>query len=130
MAALFLTAGYILIIQAMRVGEISAVGPFRDTIMLWAIILQFTIFGSWPDWLTLAGTAIVVATGVYTFYRERRVVAPFRRPSSSRAMCRRAEAGAWLTCARRMSDARQAGFTLAGRSPTLPYHAHHVAAAR
>jgi drug/metabolite transporter (DMT)-like permease len=71
-AALFLTAGYALIIQAMRAGEISAVGPFRYTIMLWAIILQFAVFGSWPDWLTLAGTAIVVATGIYTFYRERR----------------------------------------------------------
>jgi drug/metabolite transporter (DMT)-like permease len=71
-AALFLTGGYALIIQAMRVGEISAVGPFRYTIMLWAVALQFVVFGSWPDWLTLAGTAIVVATGIYAFYRERR----------------------------------------------------------
>jgi S-adenosylmethionine uptake transporter len=71
-AALFLTGGYALIIHAMRVGEISAVGPFRYTIMLWAIALQFAVFGEWPDLLTLAGTAIVVATGVYVFYRERR----------------------------------------------------------
>lgn len=79
-AALFLTGAYALIIQAMRVGEISAVGPFRYTIMLWAIILQFAVFGSWPDWLTLAGTAIVVATGIYTFYRERRA-APVPEPA-------------------------------------------------
>jgi S-adenosylmethionine uptake transporter len=71
-AALFLTGGYALIIQAMRVGEISAVGPFRYTIMLWAIALQLAVFGEWPDLLTLAGTAVVVATGVYVFYRERR----------------------------------------------------------
>lgn len=71
-AALFLTGGYALIIQAMRVGEISAVGPFRYTIMLWAIALQLAVFGEWPDLLTLAGTAIVVATGIYVFFREPR----------------------------------------------------------
>jgi drug/metabolite transporter (DMT)-like permease len=75
-AALFLTGGYALIIQAMRVGEISAVGPFRYTIMVWAIALQIAVFGTFPDWLTLAGTAIVVATGIYAFYRERRLARP------------------------------------------------------
>jgi S-adenosylmethionine uptake transporter len=33
------------------------------------------VFGEWPDALTLAGSAVVVATGVYTFHRERRLAA-------------------------------------------------------
>jgi drug/metabolite transporter (DMT)-like permease len=55
----------------MRTGEMSVVAPFRYTILLFAIVLGFVVFGEVPDTLTLVGAAIVVATGVYTFYRER-----------------------------------------------------------
>jgi drug/metabolite transporter (DMT)-like permease len=34
-------------------------------------VLGFLVFGDWPAPLTLLGAAIVVAMGVYTFYRER-----------------------------------------------------------
>ncbi len=32
------------------------------------------IFGAWPDCLNLAGSAVLVATGVYMFARERAVI--------------------------------------------------------
>ena len=41
--------------------------------MVWAIIIQVIVFGAWPDELTLAGSAVLVATGVYMFARERAV---------------------------------------------------------
>jgi drug/metabolite transporter (DMT)-like permease len=47
------------------------VSPFRYTILIWAILLGFIVFGDIPNAMTLFGSAIVVATGVYTFYRER-----------------------------------------------------------
>jgi S-adenosylmethionine uptake transporter len=31
------------------------------------------VFGDWPATLTLIGAAIVVATGIYTFYREQQL---------------------------------------------------------
>ena len=72
-AAVFLTAAYIFIIAAMRAGDVSLVAPFRYSIMVWAILIQVIVFGSWPDGFTLAGSAVLVATGVYVFARERAV---------------------------------------------------------
>lgn len=70
-SAVSLSIAYVLITQAMRAGEISAVAPFRYTFLLWAIVIQIVVFSIWPDALTLIGSAILVATGIYTVYRER-----------------------------------------------------------
>jgi len=79
-SAIFLLGGYYFILQAMRSGEISAIAPFRYTILLWAILIQIAVFGIWPDLPTLAGSAILVATGLYTLYRERLVGQERNRP--------------------------------------------------
>ena len=57
----------------MRVGEISFIAPFRYTGLVWALVLGWLVFGDWPASLTLLGAAIVVATGLFTLYRERTV---------------------------------------------------------
>ena len=69
-AALFLSVGYFLIIAAMRIGEMSVTAPFRYVVVAFAIAIGFFVWGDVPDWLTLFGTAIIVGTGLYTFYRE------------------------------------------------------------
>lgn len=70
-AACFILGGYFFSVQAMRTGEVSFVAPFRYTGLLWAMLAGLIVFGEWPDGLTLAGAGIVVATGLFTFYRER-----------------------------------------------------------
>ncbi len=72
-ASVFAVGGYICSVSAMRVGEIAIVAPFRYTSLLWALLLGLFVFAEWPRPVTLLGAAIVVATGVYTFYRERRI---------------------------------------------------------
>lgn len=72
-AATCLIAGYLLIVMAMRVGEISLVAPFRYTALIAAIGLGWAAFGQLPDTLTLAGAGIVILTGIYSFHRERRL---------------------------------------------------------
>ncbi|MEC8573382.1 MAG: DMT family transporter [Pseudomonadota bacterium] len=62
--------GYLFSVMAMRVGDVSAVAPFRYTGLLWALLLGWAIFNSWPDALTLVGAAIVVAAGVFSLMRE------------------------------------------------------------
>ena len=71
-AAACLTLGYISAVAAMRGGDIGFVAPFRYTSLLVALILGLVFFDDWPDPLTLAGAALVVATGLFTLYRERR----------------------------------------------------------
>lgn len=70
-SALLLTAAYYFIVAAMRIGEVAIVAPFRYTNLLWAIALGIIIFDDKLDWMTLLGSAIVAATGIYTLYRER-----------------------------------------------------------
>lgn len=71
LASGFIIGGYLFSVMAMRVGEVAVVSPFRYTALLWALVLGWIAFGEWPDPLTLTGGGIVVAMGVYTFYRER-----------------------------------------------------------
>ncbi|MGJ7040210.1 drug/metabolite transporter (DMT)-like permease [Shinella sp. BE166] len=71
-ASVLLLVGYQAIILAMRTGEISFIAPFRYTSLIWAIAIGFLFFGEIPDvWMTV-GVLIIVASGLYTFYRENR----------------------------------------------------------
>jgi drug/metabolite transporter (DMT)-like permease len=48
------------------------VAPFRYTVIVWAMIVGYLVFADVPDLPMLIGTAIIIATGVYTFHRERK----------------------------------------------------------
>jgi S-adenosylmethionine uptake transporter len=74
-ASVFILGGYFFSIQVMRVGDVSFVAPFRYTGLIWALVLGWFVFGDWPGWMTLTGAFIVVTTGIFTLYRERKVSA-------------------------------------------------------
>jgi len=69
----FLVAGYLFSVATMRVGDLGFVAPFRYTGLIWALVLGLVVFGDWPDVWTFAGSAIIVATGLFTLWRERRL---------------------------------------------------------
>lgn len=79
----FVLGGYLFSIMAMRVGEVSAVTPFRYTALVWGLLLGFAVFDEWPAPMTLAGAALIAATGLYTLLREGRR-APAPRPVAPR----------------------------------------------
>lgn len=69
--ALFIgIAAYYSITAAMRLGEISFVTPFRYSRIIFALIIGIAIFDENPDALTITGALIVVASGLYTLWRE------------------------------------------------------------
>ncbi|MCF6445919.1 DMT family transporter [Nereida sp. MMG025] len=74
-ASVFILFGYLFSVMVMRVGDIAFVAPFRYTALIWALILGFFVFDDWPNTLTLTGAGIVVASGLFTFYRERQIKA-------------------------------------------------------
>lgn len=78
-AALALPVGYYFGVAAMRSGDIGFVSPFRYTILIWAILLGMVVFGDVPDVPMLAGATLIVAAGLYTFWREQHVAARARR---------------------------------------------------
>ena len=69
-ATMFVIAGYCCSVMVMRVGDVGFVAPFRYTGLVWALVLGLVIFGDWPHPLTLLGAGIIVATGIFTLWRE------------------------------------------------------------
>jgi drug/metabolite transporter (DMT)-like permease len=71
LSAVCLLVGYLFGVKTMRIGEIGFTQPFRYTLLIWAMLSGIVLFGEWPDVWMLIGSAIIVATGLFTFYRER-----------------------------------------------------------
>lgn len=72
-AAALIVVGYVSLIVAMRVGEISVVAPFRYSAVLWGLAMGYLLWGDVPDAATVAGIVIIVVTGIYSFWREQRI---------------------------------------------------------
>jgi drug/metabolite transporter (DMT)-like permease len=70
LAAVLVLIGYQCIILSMRTGDISFVAPLRYTSLIFSAVLGWMFFAEVPDQWTLIGAAIVIASGLYTFYRE------------------------------------------------------------
>jgi drug/metabolite transporter (DMT)-like permease len=63
--------GHALVIFAFGKAKASTLAPFSYVQLIWAALFGYMIFGSLPDrWIAL-GTAIIVASGLYTIHRER-----------------------------------------------------------
>lgn len=69
---LMAVAAYYAIVAAMRVGEVSFVTPFRYSRMVFALVVGIFVFGESPDLPMLVGSAIIVASGIFTVWRERK----------------------------------------------------------
>ncbi len=65
--------GYYGIVTAMRIGEASALTPFRYTRLVFSIMAGMLMFGERPDSMTLAGAGLIIGSGLYTFIRERQL---------------------------------------------------------
>ena len=65
--------GYLLLITSMRVAEIAVVTPFRYSRILFLLVLGVVVFGERPGTQVLLGAGLIIASGVYMMWRERRV---------------------------------------------------------
>lgn len=70
---IFGAIGYYGIVSGMRLGDAAVVTPFRYTRLLFSLLVGIVVFRETPDALTLAGAALVIATGLFTFLRERQL---------------------------------------------------------
>jgi len=70
-AASLILVAYHFIIHAMREGDISFIAPFRYSSLIVAILFGYLVFGDIPDIYIIIGALMIVASGLYTIYRER-----------------------------------------------------------
>lgn len=78
-AALLLATGIlggfaqVTLTESVRNSDASLLAPFDYLSLLWALGLGLLVFGNLPTQTMLAGSAIVVATGLFVIYRERQL---------------------------------------------------------
>ena len=57
-------------IKSLENTETIVVAPIHYTLILWATLWGFIVFGDFPDFYTFLGAFIVTAAGIYVIRRE------------------------------------------------------------
>ncbi|MCP4072876.1 MAG: DMT family transporter [Hyphomicrobiales bacterium] len=62
--------GHFLFVKAFHAAEASMLAPFTYAQVVAAIVWGFLVFGDVPSVWTMAGASVVIASGIYVWYRE------------------------------------------------------------
>jgi len=65
--------GEVFIIRALELAQAVTLAPLQYTMIIWSTSLGWLVFSQLPDYWTLLGAAIIMASGIYTLHRERLV---------------------------------------------------------
>lgn len=65
--------GQILLTESYRHADMSVVAPFEYTSLIFSILIGFFAFGDVPTWQMLVGGVIVIGSGLFIIWRERRL---------------------------------------------------------
>lgn len=80
----FACIGHLTLIKAYRAAPAAIVAPFNYVNLIWAALFGLLIFGDVPDGQTLLGAGIIVASGLYILFRERKAALAPREPGRHR----------------------------------------------
>lgn len=59
--------------RALKLADAATVTPFQYTLLIWAVLFGWTIFGDVPRPAMLVGAAIIVFSGLFIFFREQKL---------------------------------------------------------
>jgi drug/metabolite transporter (DMT)-like permease len=62
--------GHLILIRALVIAPASLIAPFTYSQIIWALIAGYFVFGDLPDVWMLLGCTVIVASGLFVFYRE------------------------------------------------------------
>lgn len=63
--------GEVLVIRALELAQAVVLAPLQYSLIIWGTAFGWLVFHQLPDLWTLVGAAVIVASGIYTLYRER-----------------------------------------------------------
>ena len=64
-------AGLLCLKRSLKLAPATVVAPFQYSMIIWAMIFGFVVFGDVPSAATIIGAAIIIGAGVYIILRER-----------------------------------------------------------
>ena len=64
------TVGVFCVNRSLKLAPASVVVPYQYSFILWAIVLGYFVFGDEPGMLLIVGGSIIVAAGIFLFWRE------------------------------------------------------------
>jgi drug/metabolite transporter (DMT)-like permease len=71
-AAGFIAVGALLCVnRSLKLAPASVVVPYQYSMIVWAVMFGYIVFGDMPSIATIAGAAIIIGAGLYIFLRER-----------------------------------------------------------
>lgn len=63
-------AAHMLINRSLKLADASVVAPLQYTLLFWAIVFGWIFFGDIPSVAMMIGAALIVASGLFIFFRE------------------------------------------------------------
>jgi drug/metabolite transporter (DMT)-like permease len=70
-SGLLIASAHYLNIEAFRYAEAATIAPLRYSSIVWGVLFGFAFFGQLPGPWVIAGSALVIASGLYIMHRER-----------------------------------------------------------
>lgn len=72
LSGLFAGSAHICLVMAVRLAPAAAVSPFQYTQLLWGLLFGVVLFGDHPEPVMLIGAAVVIGSGLFLLWQERR----------------------------------------------------------
>lgn len=69
--AILAGSGEILLIRALETGQAAVLAPAQYSLLIWGTFYGWMVFGHLPDGWTWAGSAVIIASGLFVLHRER-----------------------------------------------------------
>ncbi|MCB1496226.1 MAG: DMT family transporter [Bauldia sp.] len=63
----------VMVNRSLKLAPASVVVPYQYTLILWAVVFGYFVFGGIPTLPTMIGALLIVASGLFIFFRENKV---------------------------------------------------------
>jgi drug/metabolite transporter (DMT)-like permease len=71
MLGLLASLAHVMVNWAFKLADAAAIAPLQYTQLFWAILFGWLVFGDFPSAAKFIGAALIIASGLYIYFRER-----------------------------------------------------------
>ncbi|KQS87616.1 MULTISPECIES: DMT family transporter [unclassified Rhizobium] len=64
---------HVLVSRSLKLADAATVVPLQYTLLFWAVVFGWIFFGDTPRWTVIIGAGLIVASGLFIFFREQQL---------------------------------------------------------